>query len=69
MERELALLADSGAVIRDAGWRCVADVMASFHGFGVRQVYGIIVYADTLEPYPPHLPDPEAGPRTSQRLG
>lgn len=52
MERELALLLENGEVIRDSGWRCAADVMHSFHGFGVRQVYGTIVYADTLEPYP-----------------
>lgn len=52
--RELALLLDNGTVIRDASWRCVADVHGSFHGFGVRRTYGVIVDAETLvQVYPP----------------
>lgn len=54
--RLLALLLDDGTVVRDAGWRCVADVHGSFHGFlkpGGR-VYGVIVDAETLvQVYPP----------------
>ena len=46
--RELAVLLDSGAVVLGPGWTCVADVMDSFHGFGVNRVYGTIVDAETL---------------------
>lgn len=52
--RELSLLLDDGTVIRDEGWLCVADVAKSFHAFGVRRVYGVVVDAETLEQvYPP----------------
>jgi hypothetical protein len=52
--RELALLLADGTVVRDPSWRCVADVHGSFHGFGVRKVYGVIVDAETLvQVYPP----------------
>lgn len=47
--RELALLLDDGSIVRDAGWVSVADVMYSFHGFSVQQVYGVIVDAETLK--------------------
>lgn len=30
----------NGTVIVDPEWHTVADVMVSFHGFGVRQAYG-----------------------------
>ena len=50
--RELALRLENGFVIRDAGWRSVADIMVSFHAFEVNRVYGIIVYADTGEVHP-----------------
>ena len=46
--RELALRLDDGTIIRDPGWRCVADVIHSFHGFFTNQVYGVIVDAETL---------------------
>lgn len=49
MNRELALKLDDGTVIRDIGWRCISDVMHSFHGFSTdRRVYGVIVDAETL---------------------
>lgn len=48
--RELALYVNR-RVVRGPGWMCVADIMASFHGFGVSRAYGTIVYADTGEPY------------------
>jgi len=52
--RELALLLDDGTVIRDTGWRCIADVIGSFHGFSTNQVYGVIVDAETLvQVHPP----------------
>lgn len=56
--RELALRLDNGTLIRDSGWRCVADVMKSFHGFDPpgHRVYGIIVYADIGEVHPHCLP-------------
>jgi hypothetical protein len=60
--RELALLLDSGTVINDPSWRCVADVMYGFHGWGVQRIYGVIVDAETLvQVYPPPnvLVDPE----------
>jgi hypothetical protein len=67
-DRELALLLDSGIVIYDSTWRCVADVMFAFHGFAVRHIYGVIVDAETLvQVYPP--PDPETPGRTSVVLG
>ena len=56
MSRELALMLDDGTVIRDPGWRCVADVHASFLGFVGRggRTYGVIVDAETLvQVYPP----------------
>lgn len=69
MERELALRLDDGTIVRDREWRCMADVMRGFHGFGNRQVYGVIVYADTLQIYPVQLADPDTGPRTNPLLG
>lgn len=52
--RELAILLDNGVLIKDPGWTCIADVHASFHGFGTRRVYGVIVDAETLaQVYPP----------------
>ena len=54
MDRELALRLDDGTIIRDEEWRCIADVMKSFAGFGVRRVYGVIVDAETLvQVHPP----------------
>lgn len=54
MDRELSLLLDDGTIIRDVGWRCVADVMNSFHGFGTGRVYGVIIDAETHQQiYPP----------------
>lgn len=57
MSRELALLLENGTVIRDEGWRCVADVAKSFHGFGVKRVYGVVVDAETLEQVYPKVID------------
>lgn len=52
--RELALRLDDGTIVRDGGWRSVADIHASFHGFGTNRVYGVIVDAETLvQVYPP----------------
>lgn len=69
VERELALRLDDGTVIRDAGWRCVADVAKSYHAFGVRKVYGVIIYVDTGEIHPHHKPDPPASPGPTRLLG
>lgn len=56
-DRELALRLDDGTVIYDTGWRCVADVMKSFHGFGNGgRAWGVIIYADTGEVHPHCLP-------------
>lgn len=66
--RQLALLLGSGHVIYDPAWRCVADVMCGFHGFGSQQAYGVIVDAETLvQVYPPL--DPEKVAETSAVLG
>ena len=52
--RELALRLDDGTIIRDTGWRCVSDVIYSFHGFLVNEVYGVIIDAETLvQVHPP----------------
>ena len=67
--RELALRLDNGTLVRDSSWRCVADVLGSFHGFGARQAYGTIVYADTGEIHPHHKPDHPASTVTNQPLG
>lgn len=67
-DRELALLLDDGTVIRDPTWRCVADIMKGFSGFGVRRAVGVIVDAETLvQVYPP--PDPPRATETSVVLG
>lgn len=58
MNRELALRLDNGVVIRDGGWRCIADVMFSFHGFNTTTVYGAIVDAETLEVVHPQSDGP-----------
>lgn len=61
-DRQLALLLNSGTVIYDPSWRCVADVMISFHGFGTLRSYGVVVDAETLDqvyPLPKVLPDSE----------
>ncbi len=63
MSRELAIRLDDGTVIRDSGWRCIADVINSYHGFFVNRVYGVVIYADTGEVVPHcKLPDPGASP-------
>lgn len=49
MTRELALRLDDGTIIRDIGWRSIADVLGSFHGFDTERVYGVIVDAETLD--------------------
>lgn len=57
MNRELALLLPDGVVVRDSGWRCIADVMRGFHGFLPRggRAFGVIVDAETLvQVYPLH---------------
>ena len=57
MSRELALLLPDGVLVRDSNWRCVADVMASFVGFGLKRAIGVIVDAETLvQVYPPPQP-------------
>jgi hypothetical protein len=56
MDRELAILLDDGTIVRDSGWRCVADVLGSFHGFvpSGGRVFGVLVDAATLvQVYPP----------------
>lgn len=67
--RELSLLLDDGTVIRDEGWLSVADVHRSYHGFGVRRVYGVIVYADTGEIHPHCKIDLPASPENNSPLG
>lgn len=71
-DRELAVLLDSGLVINDPSWRCVADVIKGYHGWGVNHIYGVIVDAETLDQvYPPvkQPPDPETLGETSPVLG
>lgn len=72
-DRELALLLDSGVLVRDPGWRCIADVHASFHGFVERggRTYGVIVDAETLvQVYPPmQVGGTRASRKTSNALG
>lgn len=64
--RQLALKVGD-TVIHDSTWRCVADVMFAFHGFG-GTIYGVIVDAETLiQVYPPL--DPETVGQTSPVLG
>lgn len=64
MNRELSLLLPDGVLVRDSGWRCVADVMAGFIGFGVKRAFGVIVDAETLvQVYPPPQPMDRAGTR------
>ena len=46
--RELALLLDDGTIVRDSGWLCISDVMASFAGFGLNRAVGVIIDAETL---------------------
>lgn len=48
--RELAILCDDGTLIRDSGFRCVADVIYSYHGFvsSGGRTFGVIVDAETL---------------------
>lgn len=36
----MILVLPSGAIILDPEWHTVADVMMSFHGFGVTRAYG-----------------------------
>lgn len=71
--RELAVLLDDGTVVRDAGWRCVADVMKAYIGFvgSGGRAYGVVVDAETLvQVYPPpQLKDGMAGRATSRPLG
>lgn len=57
--RELAIKLPDGTIVRDSGWRCVADVMGSFHAFlspGERP-FGTIVDAMTGEHVYPPLTD------------
>lgn len=64
--RELAILLDDGMVIRDPGWRCIADVHGSFHGFvpSGGRTYGVIVDAVTLvQVHPPLQPEDAAYPK------
>lgn len=52
--QELALRLDDGTIVRDKSWRCVADIMFSFHAFDTNRAYGVIVDAETGEQvYPP----------------
>lgn len=56
MNRELALRLDDGTIVRDSGWRCVSDVLRSFHAFlpSGGRTYGVIVDAETgIQVYPP----------------
>ena len=74
MERELAILLDDGTLIRDSGWRCVADVHGSFHGFvpSGGRTYGVIVDAETLVqvyPNPDKVPDASPTRQTHRPLG
>lgn len=69
--RELAVMLDNGHLVRDSGWRCVADVMLSYHGFveSGGRVYGVIVDAETLLQVYPQLNDGLGGPATNVPLG
>jgi hypothetical protein len=40
---EHAIRLDDGQIVRDVGWQCEADVMASFTGFGVNRAYGALI--------------------------
>jgi hypothetical protein len=50
MDRELAIRLDDGTIIRDPGWRCVADVLCSYHAFipSGGRAFGVLVDAETL---------------------
>lgn len=41
--KQYGILLDNGKVVEDPGWSCPADVISSFHGFGVKRVYGTLV--------------------------
>ena len=78
MSRELALMLEDGTIIRDSGWKCIADVHRSQHGFfhNGEQVSGKIVDAVTLvQVYPiPQVPNvidrrqPYSGDKPHARL-
>ena len=73
MTRELAILLDNGSLIRDAGFRCVADVIYTYHGFvpSGGRTFGVIVDAETLvQVYPPlQVTDPSPTRETNHTLG
>lgn len=65
---ELAILLDSGVLVRDSGWRCVADVMRSHRNFipAGERAHGVLVDAATLvQVYPPIDGDPCLGSRAT----
>jgi hypothetical protein len=43
---EFGIRLDSGKVIEGPRWESVADVVDSYHGFGVTRVYGQLVHRD-----------------------
>lgn len=52
--RELGLLLENGTLVVGPGWTTISEIHYSFHGFGVTQVYGVIVDVETLaQVYPP----------------
>jgi hypothetical protein len=67
--RELAILLDDGVVIRDSGWRCIADVMKSYHAFDCTLAYGVIVDAETLVQVYPKVTEASPTHRTAHPLG
>jgi len=73
MDRELAILMEDGTIIRDSGWRCVADVLGSFHGFvpSGGRTFGVLVDAVTLvQVYPPpQVTDPSRTQPINRTLG
>lgn len=54
----LVLVLPNGVVVKDPDWHTLADVMKSFHAFGVNRVYGQLqtehgVPLTPMVPFPP----------------
>lgn len=47
--REYAVRKDSGEMVLDPSWRCEADVLAGYKGFGVSRVYGTLLSRDSAD--------------------
>lgn len=47
--KQYAILKDDGELVLDSSWRCEADVLAGYHGFGVGRVYGTLMTRDSSD--------------------